>query len=503
MSTNEWKFYIDNEFQGAWANTVNQVASIDIFPVNPAAMGGNDQCSFYVDNVSYTVTEYTLPALNGAVVLINPINGLAGQDREVHAKMRNLGTTTITSYDLTLDYGDMQISEEISDVSIESLATDDFTFGAPITLAQVLANCTVTISNVNGEGNDDDINDDVKAIPIDPVIPAPGKIVFGEEATGTWCSWCVRGHVFMEFMHDNYHGYWAGVAVHNGDPMVDVDYDAGIGSLIGGYPSALVERGADIDPNALGAAFLNSIIIPPTGVITNGANYNETTGELNISASIEWKTDVTGNWKIACVIIEDSVTGTEAGYNQANAYAGGSNGPMGGYEDLPNPVPAADMVYENVGRKILPSFDGVVIPFTDGSVNGDTKVVKFTTTIDPTWDANNISIATILIKESDGTVDNAGLATLQEAIDNGYVGINPKKSVAVNSVKLYPNPTTNTTSLFINNLDGNSVNVTVYSISGQVVDAINYGAQYGSNSFPINTKEYSKGLQISIEINEN
>src|SRR5690606_10342123 len=129
-------------------------------------------------------------------------------------------------------------------------------------------------------------------------------------------------------------------------PMVNATYDTGIGSLIGGYPSALVDRGPDIDPSAMEADFLNNIVIAPDAYMTNGASYNSGTGEWSISVTTEFVNTLTGNYKVAVVVTEDHVTGTGSGWSQSNAYAGGSNGVMGGYELLPNPVPAATMIYD-------------------------------------------------------------------------------------------------------------------------------------------------------------
>ena len=58
------------------------------------------------------------------------------------------------------------------------------------------------------------------------------------------------------------------------------------------------------------------------------------------------------------VVVEDGVRGTGSGYNQVNAYSGGANGPMGNYHNLPNPVPAAQMVYDHVARAILGNWVG-------------------------------------------------------------------------------------------------------------------------------------------------
>src|SRR5699024_9870565 len=132
---------------------------------------------------------------------------------------------------------------------IGSLEFYTHTFSTPIVLAAGTNTLSVTVSNVNGEGQDDNADDDTKSTTITPVEVATGKIVVGEEATGTWCGWCPGGHVFMDYMETKYSGYWAGIAVHNNDPMVDQTYDTGIGTKIQGYPSALVNRRTAIDPS--------------------------------------------------------------------------------------------------------------------------------------------------------------------------------------------------------------------------------------------------------------
>jgi hypothetical protein len=420
LSLNKWKCYVDDELQGMWANPVNQVASIDIFPVNPSSQGGNGLCSFYVDNVSYTIAEYVLPDVDGAVIDVLAGTGLLGQEKNAKAVIKNIGNNPISSFDVSLVYAGEQVSSTTIETDLASLKELVLEFTTPIIYAEGDNDCTVEISNINGAGADEDPDNDVKTVSLKTITPAEGKIVLGEEATGTWCGWCVRGHVFMDYMAETYHGYWAGIAVHNGDPMVNSTYDEGIKTLIGGYPSALVNRGADIDPSAMEAAFFEEITKAPAGVIENGAEYNEADRSLEISASIEWKMDILKAYKLACVIIEDSVTGTDSGYDQKNYYAGGNYGEMAGYENLPNPVPAADMVYMNVAREILPAFEGGSINGIYGAVAGETKVVNFSTVLDEDWDIDQLKIAVILINE-DGKVDNAGYSTLAEAIENGFV----------------------------------------------------------------------------------
>ena len=66
-----------------------------------------------------------------------------------------------------------------------------------------------------------------------------------------------------------------------------------------------------------------------------------------------------------------------SGYNQSNAYAGGGNGVMGGFETLPSSVPAAQMVYDHVARVIAPSFTGYANSFPAVVNSGESHTINF------------------------------------------------------------------------------------------------------------------------------
>src|SRR5574337_914122 len=121
-------------------------------------------------------------------------------------------------------------------------------------------------------------------------------------------------------MHDNYDGYWAGIAVHNNDPMTVTAYDAAMAGLVSGYPTLLVDRGAGIDPSQVEANFLTRVQVPAVAYIVNGAQYNSSTGQLDVSLTYNFTGNANSSYKYACVLTEDSVTGTGSTYSQANAY---------------------------------------------------------------------------------------------------------------------------------------------------------------------------------------
>lgn len=493
LNTNEWEFLVDGVSQGVSQNMINQIASIDLYPVNNS-YGGNTQSGFYLDDFSFVHTPYSLPQLNAGVTLISGTNGLAGQEVSPTIQVRNLGTNDVNSFDLSVTYNGETITESFSGLSLSSLEYYDAEMSDFLDLIAGENDIVATVSNVNGEGTDGDQTDDSKTNTLDPVVPAPGRVVVGEEGTGTWCQWCPRGAVFMDFMEDTYGEFWAGIAVHNGDPMANQIYDSNFQQLIGGYPSSLVDRGADIDPSVMEGPFLERIVMPPTAIITPGAEYNVENGILSVSLSTLFQENVQGSdYNLALVITEDGVTGSGSGYAQVNAYAGGNNGPMGGYENLPNPVPASQMVYDHVARIITPAFDGGN-PFPEEVMSGETVVSNYYIALDQNWENENLHLVGILIDNSTGRIDNAGDATYQQAIDNGFIlGL---EEAELSSFNLFPNPSTDESIIELGETNGEGVAVTVFTLDGRVVAQRNYGNVANNMQIRLSTNEWNAGIYL-------
>ncbi len=503
LTSNVWELFIDNVSQGTFSNPTGQIGILDLYPVNPVGQGGNGVSGFYVDDISYTHLPANLPALNGGVSFISQINGIAGLSYDVTATARNLGQIDINSFDLTYNYNGNDVTENITGLNLVSLDTYEHTFS--IQLTPVLGNndLTVTISNVNGVTVDDDSSDDSKSISIDPIVPATGKAVVGEEATGTWCQWCPRGAVYMDLFEATYQDYWIGIAVHNGDPMTDATYDSGMGSLIGGYPSAVVDRGPDVDPSGMTADFLERLQTEPAAVLLNGATWDPVTRVLEVSVKSTFSQNASNSYKVACALTEDGVTGTDSGYNQSNAYAGGGNGVMGGYEALPNPVPASQMVYDHVARSIAPSFTGSSNSFPASINAGEEYISNFSFTLPAGWDENNIHIIGMLMDPS-GRVDNASSTSISTAVDNGYeLGPNLGNGEAFefnidDALQIYPNPATDVLNVTITSLNDDDNNISIYNYAGQLVHHFDLNINNGSWNFEVDLSTYAKGL-YSIE----
>ena len=230
------------------------------------------------------------------------------------------------------------------------------------------------------------------------------KNVLVEELTGTWCQWCPRGIYYGDslcFTYDNV----IFVAIHCSDPMANDEYYNASGLL--GAPSANIGR------HYLGQDTQNWFTnveqesqIPSKVNMSITCNYDPETRQLMASAGAMALENMSGDYRFAAILIEDGVTGPAPSYNQSNSYSGGSHGAMGGYENLPNPIPAERIAYDHVGRQLLCDYTGVPGSFPSSLQASQDAHYEFTCTLDENWDYNYVSVIGLLIAP-DGTVENA------------------------------------------------------------------------------------------------
>jgi hypothetical protein len=298
----------------------------------------------------------------------------------------------------------------------------------------------------------------------------PRKVV-GEEGTGTWCGWCPRGAVYMKYMKDKYPETFIGIAVHNDDPMAISEYDAGMQTLISGYPSGVVNRTIVTDPSDFEAAYNHEINkITPAKVnlsahFTDGTK-NEITAIVRSEFALNYN-DV-ANFKIAIVVTENGVKGTASGYAQSNYYAGGANGVMGGYEKLANPVPASQMVYQDVARALFGSFTGF-----NESVPSTVSVgipVDYTYTFNipsSVLNVDSIEVIALLFDGYTGEIVNA------DRVAATKMTITSIKEIQLTGliVNAYKN-TSETLAIDVETNDAQAVSIEIYSLDGQRVRSI-------------------------------
>jgi hypothetical protein len=69
---------------------------------------------------------------------------------------------------------------------------------------------------------------------------------------------------------------------------------------------------------------------------------------------------------------------------------------MGGYQTLPNPIPANMIAYNHVARKFLGGYTRQTRSVPTSVSAGDTASYTFTYTIPSTWNENNIKLIGLL-----------------------------------------------------------------------------------------------------------
>lgn len=466
----------------------------------------NFQLCFYITgnlyNVDYwyidDIMVYNPLALDAKLVSVNLPNYLAtGSTTYLTGKVTNIGTTPITSFDIvyTIDGGAPQL-QPITGLNMQLGDVYDFTHNIPIVLNNTGSYAIVTtVENVNaGTDLDPSNNSLTNYVGIVPYIPQ--KKVFCEEATGTWCGWCVRGICFMDYMAETYPETWIGVAVHNGDPMVNTAYDNAIPSIIPnfpGYPSGTIDRsGGDFyDPSDFEAGYLQRInAISPATIDIENFGWDPLTRQVTFDLQSDFVVDVNNELRFCAVIAEDSLYGTGSDWDQANYYSGGGNGPMCGFENLSDPIPAADMHYDHVAREILDSPYG-----TQGSLPatipaGSTQSYTYTYTIPQTWNYDKLHFIGLLIDMGTGEVLNAN------NVISSYVGVEERNNRF--SFSVYPNPVTESAMVSFNLEQNSNVRFELSDMYGSVVySEADRNMPAGANQIKLQHTNLASGMYVA------
>lgn len=390
----------------------------------------NDMYLLFVDNfkvrtvvnndailTSATLARYSALSTNNNLVL----------------DVKNDGANAITA--LTVNWNDgTDHSQTITGLNIAPGASANVTHPTAVSYATVVEkNINITITAVNGAVDATDVTASKKINTVSQIVD---KNVVIEEGTGTWCGWCPRGAVAMEYMYDTYPTRFIGVAVHNGDPMTVTEYDNG--ANLSGYPGCNVDRAMKDESvsSTLFEGYYNArkdLTVPAAVSATatwNGAN-------VSVAVTSTFKTVfANANYRLGVIMIEDDVKGTDAGYNQTNYYSSTSqnlalNGAGHNWQTSPNPVPAAQMSYDHVGRALLGGYDGQASSVPATIANNQAVNYTFNYTVPATSKRYLMSAIAVLIDNTTGEIINAAKVALTAA------GV---EEVATIGMEVYPNP---------------------------------------------------------------
>jgi hypothetical protein len=406
--------------------------------------------------------------------------------------IQNLGANTLTSADITYRVNGVDYTTTLSGLSVAPYASYNFSHPTSVNVnTPIPYNVKAWVSTVG----DADNSDDTLSASISGLAFLPTKRVLIEEGTGTWCQWCPRGAVYTEQIDTVYLGTAIVVAVHNSDPMADPTYDAGLGTLIGGYPSGAVDRKeVDVDPTDFETSYLNLINDVPPADVNLTATYDPATSIATVTVTAVIAGELTGDYRLNAIMVEDDVTGTTSGYNQVNAYSGGAAGALSGaghdWHLEPNPVPAADMHYDFVGRAILGGFEGQIGSLPSTLMANNSYSYSFAYTVPNTYDVSQMRAIAVLIDGSNGQILNA---------NRGFYGITTSvKTVTAPdfTMGLFPNPANDFAQLELNLVRGGSFTVEVINVIGQTVHRQQITGSNGMNVIGLPVSQFNDGVYM-------
>jgi hypothetical protein len=261
--------------------------------------------------------------------------------------------------------------------------------------------------------------------------------------------------------------------------------------------------------------FLQRILIDPKATMTTGANFNATTGVLDVSLTVDWVSAATGSYKIACVLVEDGITGTGSGYAHSNYYSFSSNNiPLVGaghdWQAATNPISASLMTYDHVARAICPSFAGHA-GFPGSMAAADQHVFNFEFTLDPSWDDTKMHIVGLLISPT-GMMDNGSSSSIADAVTAGFASGDvvtcgaPSVIRGISSIRtfeIFPNPARTNLTLKIGLEESNNVIVDIFDISGKTIATQSYDQLEGTHFLDLDISSFASGMYtVNVQAGE-
>ncbi|MDD4847931.1 MAG: Omp28-related outer membrane protein [Bacteroidales bacterium] len=242
------------------------------------------------------------------------------------------------------------------------------------------------------------------------------KNVLVEELTGTWCHYCPSGIYYGDSLVQTHENVIL-VQIHTSDVMTYDEYVTA--TNLTGAPTANIGR--NFLSQGVDSWFSKAqaeMQIEPKVSLNVVNQYDETTRLLTSTITSTVLENMSGAYRLGAIVIEDAVTGPAPQYDQSNAYSGGNYGPMGGFENLPNPIPAHRMAYDHVARYLMGGYSGAENSFPTSATAGQTIDYTFTYTLPENYNADNVRVIGILVAQSDGKIDNAAKSSYLNGYDN-------------------------------------------------------------------------------------
>lgn len=480
LTLNQWEVLMDGNSIGTFSNTINEVASLDLFPLT-----GH---SFYIDDVVVSHSPFTPVGIDIILSELDlPSHVSIPVDVDIQGTVLNYGAETITSLDVVWSDGVNVFTDNLTGLSIATLETYDFIHPDPLSITTLdTSNITVTIQNING-GTDIDMSNNALASSVIGVEFVTQRTPLFEHFTSNTCGPCASFNTGFQTLLDannvnaisdakvaaiKYQVDWPGAA--------DQSYNADVGTRVSyynvdGVPNAHIDgestssSQAEIDDHRNMPSFLD---IMGTAVASDGT-------DLAIDVTVKSYGNYPNNGTVHIAVVENEYTNNL-----------GTNGETEFFQVMRKMIPSAngttaDLSYGTtttisematfaVGNVVANSYrlweglgNCVVVVFVQDENKQviDSKIIEITgnTTVAASWDC--VDGACI-----DPGTGNGSFNTLQDCQNKCTSDITFWDQ---SSIRMMPNPASSDISLsFSDNVQ--FLSVSMFSLSGQKLLEKNY-----------------------------
>ena len=342
-----------------------------------------------------------------------------GNPITISATVKNNASATATNPVINYTLNGTITGSYTIDATLAYRDKTDVTFSVPTT--DVAEPCTAVIDLrvdwPDGTADDNDA-DNQAAVTTELASECYVRQMVVEEATGSWCGYCVRGIVGLRTMTENHHDDVICIAVHNNDDYAVNIYDTWMGSQISGYPSCIINRDGNVyDPSAEQLeTYYQQLDHIAAANLEVSAKVEGT--EITFTGKANFMSDETDtDYRIVFVVLEDQCL-----IVQSNYYAGGTMGEMGGFENMASKT----IVYvDDVARGIYPSPKGESGSIASSITKGEIYEYKCTATMPTTTDGNSANVRVVAM-----LIDGKTGACIQGARAQGIEGYSESEGIS-------------------------------------------------------------------------
>ncbi len=343
---------------------------------------------------------------------------LKGSNVEVPVKLRNEGTTHVTSVGYTVEKDGVVSEEKTLSLRLNKLL-DAGSFLFPVDADDVAGKCqrTLTITKVNGHPNGSP--NGVAKGDVITMSAKPISVPVVEEFTGTWCGYCPYGIVGMKAASERFGDRVVLLAIHASDVMETADY-APIRDYVSSVPTSLLNRQWVVYPSQedLLPALESALERVVPGSVEASARWTdaERTQIRVDTKSVFYCNDTDTKFGIAFVVVADGLSGSTGDWYQRNFLSGGSG--LSNYAEwYAAPAWVTEMTFDHVPVAAWGILGGV-----EGSVNspvadGEEQQFDYLLNVsgnDLIQDKSKLSVVALLMNRSTGRIVNAAQTTIGE-----------------------------------------------------------------------------------------